>query len=138
MLELYSDSFLDIAVERDALILHANWKGYQSMNTGTRGCECILELMARHKAYRVLNDNTNVRGLWMEVAEWAAKDWFPRMKQAGMRQFAWIYSPTKFSQLSTDVALALIDTGAHGIAVFHDREQALAWLRAGQPAASAI
>ncbi|HJV85947.1 MAG TPA: hypothetical protein VJ698_10765 [Noviherbaspirillum sp.] len=134
MLELYSHSSIDIAVDRDTLILHVNWKGYQSMNTGTSGCERILELMTRHKAYKILNDNSNVRGLWMEVAEWAAKDWFPRMKRAGMQQFAWVYSPTKFSQLSTDVALALIDTSAHGIEVFSDTAQALAWLtRSGQP-----
>lgn len=129
MLELYSDTSIEISCDLQNLILHVDWKGYQSLNTGTQGCERILALMVRHNVHDILNDNTHARGLWMEPAQWAAKDWFPRMKQAGMKRFAWVYSPAKFSQLSTDAALALMDTTALGVEVFQDKDTALAWLR---------
>ncbi|OWW19692.1 STAS/SEC14 domain-containing protein [Noviherbaspirillum denitrificans] len=128
MLELYSDTSLDLFLDPDSRILHACWKGYQSMNTGTQGCAHIMDMMVAHGAYRILNDNTDVRGLWMGAAEWAAREWFPRLKEAGMERFAWIYSPAKFSQISADTAMVLLDPDELGVKVFHERETALAWL----------
>jgi len=128
MLALYSDPSIDILLDPETRILHANWKGYQSINTGTQGCLHLLEIMSAHKAFRILNDNTDVRGLWMGAAEWAAKEWFPRMKEAGMERFAWVYSPTKFSQISADTAIALMNPDAYGIQIFHGRKDALDWL----------
>jgi len=46
-----------------------------------------------------------------------------------MKRFAWVYSPAKFSQISADTAIALIDTEDFGVRVYHDRAEALAWLR---------
>jgi len=129
MLELYSDTSVDISYDPQTLLLHVDWKGYQSLHTGTQGCERILELMVRHNAFDILNDNTHARGLWMEPAQWAAKEWFPRMKQSGMKRFAWVYSTAKFSQISADAALVLMDAKALGVEVFQDKNAALAWLR---------
>ncbi|HZW23565.1 hypothetical protein [Noviherbaspirillum sp.] len=128
MLELYSDSSIDLLLDPDTRILHANWKGYQSMNTGVQGCAHLHEQMVRHQVFYILNDNTETRGLWMGAAEWAAREWFPQMKASGMKRFAWVYSPAKFSQISADTAIALIDTEDFGVRVFHDRPAALAWL----------
>lgn len=132
MQELYNAPFLDIFYDPDSQILYADWKGYQSFDTGTAGCERILEYVEKYRITKVLNDNSNVRGLWMGAAEWAARIWFPRMKQAGMQHFAWVYSPAKFSQISTDTALASMDPDAFGVEVFYNKDDALAWLR-GEP-----
>lgn len=129
MRSLHSDPSIDILIDESARILHVNWKGYHSLHSATRGCQHILELTSRHGTRRILNDNSEVRGLWMEAAEWAAKDWFPQLREAGMERFAWVYSPAKFSQISADTALALIDTEALGIKVFHDRASAIDWLQ---------
>ncbi|RZI40529.1 hypothetical protein EGT07_23105 [Herbaspirillum sp. HC18] len=125
---LYSDPCLDIHLDPDNRILQVNWKGYLSLNSGIEGCRHIMELMEEHQAYCILNDNTEARGLWMEAAEWAARVWFPRMRQAGMQHFAWVYSPAKFSQISADTALASMDAGAFGVKMFHDKSEALGWL----------
>ncbi len=129
MLELYSDSSIDISLDSGTCILHVNWKGYQSLNTCTRGCARVLDLMVRHKSWLILNDNTDVRGLWMVAAEWAAREWFPDMKRSGMQRFAWVYSPAKFSQISADSAMALLDPVESGVRVFHEKSAALAWLQ---------
>lgn len=128
MLELYSDTSIDLLLDPDTRILYAHWKGYQSLNTGTQGCVHLLEMMVEHKAYRILNDNTQVRGLWMGAAEWAAREWFPRMRDSGMQRFAWVYSPAKFSQISADTALALLDPDEFAVKVFHEKDEALVWL----------
>lgn len=125
---LYSDPSIEISLDSNSNILHVSWRGYQSLNTATQGCARILEMMTRHKAFRVFNDNSEARGLWMGAAEWAAREWFPMMKEAGMERFAWVYSPTKFSQISADTAVAMMDAELHGVRLFHDRSEALAWL----------
>lgn len=89
----------------------------------------MLHFMRSYAAYDILNDNTNVVGIWINVAEWMARNWFPRMKTAGMKRFAWVYSPYRFSQVSTDGTLALLDPVALGIKVFSDKSEALGWLK---------
>jgi hypothetical protein len=129
MQDLDTAPFLDIFYDPDDQILYADWKGYQSFDTGTAGCGRILECVAKYQVSKILNDNTYVRGLWMDAAELAARIWFPRLKQAGMRRFAWVYSPAKFSRISTDAALAAMDPEAFGVEVFFTREDTVAWLR---------
>jgi CheY-like chemotaxis protein len=126
--ELYRESFIVISLDKEAATLHAHWKGYQSVDSVKQGCEAILDVMARHGAWKILNDNTQMLGIWRVAAEWVASDWFPRMKSAGLRAFAWVYSPAKLSQVSTDTTLSLMDAQAFNVRVFHAREQALAWL----------
>jgi PAS domain S-box-containing protein len=128
--ELHRESFIAISLDASASVLHTDWKGYQSVESIKQGCEIILELMVRHDAYRILNDNTHIFGIWWFAAEWGAADWFPRMKDAGLRAFAWVYSPTKLSQVSTDDTLSLMDPDAFNVKAFYDKEEAAAWLSA--------
>lgn len=129
MLELCKEPFLDLCYDPDERILFASWKGYPSFDTCTAGAGRLLEAIERCRAEKVLNDNTHVRGLWMDAAEWGARIWFPRARQLGLKHFAWVYSPTKFSQISTDTALASMDPDAYGVEVFFSRDEALEWLR---------
>lgn len=127
--ELFSEEFITISHDAAEGWLHVDWKGYQTVGTVQRGCERILELMVEHGVGRVLNDNTRVVGIWSGAAGWLAADWFPRMNAAGLRCFAWVYSPSRFSQVSTDATLAQMDPGAAGVAVFQDVDAAREWLR---------
>jgi hypothetical protein len=99
---LFKASNVEIHYNQEEKFLHANWKGFQSVDLIKNGCEKLLELMKAKKCYSILNDNTLVSGTWHGAAEWGALDWFPRMNQAGLKHFAWVYSPSVFSQLSTD------------------------------------
>lgn len=136
--ELYRENFVVVSLDREASMLYADWLGYQSVDSIRQGCEKILDLMVRHRAFEVLNDNTHVLGIWRFAAEWLADDWFPRMKQAGLRAFAWVYSPAKLSQVSTDTTLSLMEPEAFNIKVFHTQEEASAWLKScGSQGASA-
>lgn len=125
---LFSESFIEISFDPKAEILHANWKGYQSVASVRSGCETILKFLTEKKLSKVLNDNTNVLGIWRSAAEWVALEWLPRMKQAGLKGFAWVYSSSRLSQISTDETLSLIDSEHYGIAIFHNKAQAANWL----------
>jgi CheY-like chemotaxis protein len=126
--ELFRETFIDISHDTDASLLHVNWNGYQSVDSIRQGSEKVLELMQKHNTYIVLNDNTHVLGIWRDAAEWLARDWFPRMKQAGLKRFAWVYSPSRFSQVSTDATLSLMNGEAFGVKTFYEKAEAVAWL----------
>lgn len=131
-IELYRENFIVVSLDEEASMLYADWLGYQSVDSVQKGCEQILSLMVKHRIYDVLNDNSRVLGIWRFAAEWVAHDWFPRMKQAGMRAFAWVYSPAKLSQVSTDTTLELMDPQAYNVKVFHHKEEAAKWLQTGR------
>src|SRR3569832_1279342 len=122
--ELYRESFIVVSLDRDGSMLYADWLGYQSVDSIRQGCEKILELMLKHRAYEVLNDNSRVLGIWRFAAEWMASDWFPRMNQAGLHAFAWVYSQTKLSQVSPDTTLSLMEPDAFNNKNKQDKEKA--------------
>ncbi|MBA9078826.1 MULTISPECIES: STAS/SEC14 domain-containing protein [Rufibacter] len=125
---LFQDPTITISFDDSSQCVYADWTGFQTLRSVQEGCERILEAMVQHGSHKVLNDNTNVEGIWSSAAEWVGSDWFPRMKQAGMTAFAWVYSPSMFSRLSTDKSLRFTyDT--RGIEVFDDIDAATKWLR---------
>jgi CheY-like chemotaxis protein len=125
---LFSENYLEIFYDRQISSIHAIWKGYQSVESIQEGCERILDLMVVYDTYRVLYDHTHMVGIWRFAAMWLAAEWFPRMKQAGLTHFAWVYSSAKLSQLSTDMTLSLMEPEPLGVKVFHDIDAAKTWL----------
>ena len=118
-----------IAISYDHLNgwLYADWQGDQSMLSVQQGGHDILRLLTQQRCQKVLNDNRHVTSMWSEAAEWAGKDWFPSITEAGLRHFAWVYSPNIYSRLSTDLTLQFTQGNAV-IATFDDIDTARAWL----------
>jgi hypothetical protein len=124
---LYSSDNLDLYLHETGGWLYADWKGYQSVDMVKAGCEEMLRQLGTRKLNRVLNDNTHVSGIWVGAASWVATDWFPRMREAGLRHFAWVRSPSRLSYISARTALeqAPSDTAE----MFDDLGSAEDWLR---------
>ncbi len=124
---LHTSEHIDLFLEVEERWLYVDWKGYQSVDMVKAGCEQMLRLLAEHRLSKVLNDNTHVTGIWVGAAAWVASNWFPRMRQAGLRHFAWVLSPAQLSRISTDTTL---QQAAPGTAVTFDNIlAAAAWLR---------
>jgi hypothetical protein len=104
-----------------------DWKGYQTEGSVMTGCEKILEACKFFSCYKVLNDNTNIVGIWTPAAAWVGNNWFPRMKEAGVKSFAWVYSPSNMSRVSTDEAIKYTNA-AEFIQTFENIEAAKRWL----------
>ena len=124
---LYQDEHIRISVDKDNGILDVDWIGYQSLQSVQNGGMVMLKMLEDNHCNKVLNDNTNVLGSWSEAADWAGNEWFPMMEKAGLKYFAWIYSPSMFSRLaaekSADIAVGNITTQ-----FFTDPGVARAWL----------
>ena len=107
--------------------LYADWIGYQSEKTIMEGFEKILEALTHYKVTKVLNDNTRVVGIWTPAAEWVGANWMPRMEAAGLEKLAWVYSPSRLSQVSTDEVIKHTPR-PDLIKTFYDINEAWKWL----------
>ena len=96
----YYDEFITIELDAANNWLYVNWIGYQTEASVKHGCEKMLLALTQYNSTKVLNDNTHVVGIWTPASEWVGADWLPRMKAAGLRHFAWVYSPSRLSQVS--------------------------------------
>lgn len=124
---LFEDSSIVIAYDHLNEWLYADWRGDHNLATVQQGCGEILRLLAQQRCSKVLNDNTRVTSMWSEAAEWSGKEWFPAMTAAGLRYFAWVYSPNIYSRLSTDLTLQFT-SGNVIISTFDEIATANAWL----------
>lgn len=123
---LFSAKNLEISYHPEGAYLYANWKGIQTIDAVKAGCEKLLEILKAKRCKCVLNDNTLVSGTFHGAAEWAAEDWFPRMNKAGLKYFAWVYSPSVFSQLSMDKTISSAKNET--IKTFGNPQDAQKWL----------
>jgi hypothetical protein len=123
---LFKASNIEIHYSQEGKYVYANWKGFQNVDLIKNGCEKLLELMKDKKCYNILNDNTLVTGTWHGASEWGATDWFPRMNKAGLQHFAWVYSPSAFSQISTDKTISSAKNDK--IKTFGNPQDAQKWL----------
>ncbi len=123
----YRSSFITIEYNKDRHWLEVDWLGFQNFESVQKGGFLMLEYLQKNQCDRVLNDNTHVKGNWSEASDWAGKVWFPMMQRAGLKFFAWIYSPSTFSALaakkSVDVMIGDVQTQ-----FFYDRDEAVEWL----------
>ncbi|MFD2516062.1 hypothetical protein ACFSRY_19470 [Pontibacter locisalis] len=125
---LYRNQHLAISYNTVEDWLYVNWRGYQNYESVVSGCEKMLELMKERACFRILNNNTHVEGQWSTAAKWGAEVWFPAMRDAGLEWFAWVYSPSAFSRLSTDKMISLTENPDF-VQVFDDMDLAKDWLR---------
>lgn len=126
--EIYQRDFVEISFDSLNRWIYADWKGYQSDASVKEGCELILEALTHFNASSIFNDNRQVVGIWTGVADWIARDWFPRMRAAGMRKFALVYSPSRLSQISADAAMLRFDPQGRIVAGFFAEAEAFSWL----------
>jgi PAS domain S-box-containing protein len=123
----YQNEHIRISFNSENKRLDVDWIGYQNLDTVQNGGMIMLEMLRINHCSKVLNDNTNVLGSWSEAADWAGTIWFPLMEKAGLKDFAWVYSPSMFSRLaaekSVDIAIGNVTTQ-----FFTDLQAAEEWL----------
>jgi PAS domain S-box-containing protein len=123
----YEGTFIKMCYEPQGKYLNVDWLGYQNYDSVVKGCEIMLDVMAKNECHLVLNDNTHVKGNWSEASDWGAEVWFPVMAGAGLKKFAWIYSPSTFSRIAAGKSLPS-DYDEVQVAFFYEKSTALNWL----------
>ncbi len=125
---LYGEDFLDIVYDEENAWLYANWKGYQTDSSVKEGVNRMIHMLDEHRAAKILNDNSNTLGIWMGVATWLIFDALPRARKAGLKSFAHVYGPSRFSRVSAEGALLLLSPSQVDIKAFEDIASARSWL----------
>lgn len=126
--QFYKDSHITIIRKNNTDWLEADWQGFQTIEAVKSGGMHLLAMLKANGLHKIMNDNTNVMGSWSEASDWAGQEWFPLMYQAGLRYFAWVYSPSAFSRLSAQKAVD-VKVGNTIVQFFTDVESARAWLQ---------
>jgi hypothetical protein len=106
---LHQSKNLEIKFDPSDKVLVCNWIGFQNKDMIMKSGAVILDLLKKHDVAKVINDNTHVTGTWQDASEWTAKEWFPAMVKAGLKHFAWIFSPNIFAELSAKKAMPSSD-----------------------------
>ncbi|MBS7565025.1 hypothetical protein KHS38_11475 [Mucilaginibacter sp. Bleaf8] len=123
----YIGNFITIRYNAEKHWMEADWQGYQNLESVQKGCMILLDLMKKNNCSKVLNDNSYVKGNWSEASDWGSEFWFPAMQDSGLKEFAWIYSPSTFSRLaahkSVDIFFDRIKTQ-----FFTSKDEAIEWL----------
>ena len=125
--KLYQDNSITIVYQETEQRLDVDWTGFQDLESVKHGCLLMLDMLKNNKISKVINDNTHVLGTWSDAADWAGKDWFPMMEKAGLKYFAWIYSPSAFSKLSAQKSVD-VAVGNVIIQFFTDITSAETWI----------
>jgi len=124
---VYQNGYVEIINHPEHAYAELNWKGFHNLNTVKDSGQKILDFMKDTGCNAILNNNLEVLGSWEDAMDWVAKEWFPMMHAAGLQYFAWIYSPSTFSKLSTSYTIALMEMNIC-LKEFDDKEEALVWL----------
>lgn len=114
----------------DGELLYVEWiwsyiDGYDIIYDGAKD---ILAQVEKHNILYILNDNTDVEGVWDKANDWIAKNFTPVLKTSSAVKYAHILSSDFFAELSAEL---LVEVGIeHGIAMktFGDRVAGLKWL----------
>lgn len=129
---LYTAANISVSYDHESLILFCDWRGPQTNELIVHSGSTILSLFKEKNdqgCVKVLNDNTLKVGPWVDSIHYATQTWFPKMIEAGLQQFAWVFSEDFFTELTAKEIISQIRT--IGIArPFTDRHQAYNWLLA--------
>ena len=124
MESVYKAKNLEISYDQDKKFLYCNWIGFQNKESIMKSGAVILDMVKQKRVSKVLNDNARVTGPWQEAAEWTSTVWFPEMMKAGLKYFAWIFSPNIFAELSAKKAMPSSDV----VKAFNDYKAAHNWI----------
>ncbi|QCK16343.1 hypothetical protein [Mangrovivirga cuniculi] len=105
--------------------VYLRWVGYQKEADIKESGEEILKIFKTMDCKDILNDNREVKGPWNTAADWTVNDWFPRMIDAGMQKFAWVFPDNIFAELSATKAMPDNEL----VKKFNSYNEAEAWLQ---------
>ncbi|WP_439696375.1 PAS domain-containing protein [Mucilaginibacter sp. AW1-7] len=123
----YQDDTIIIKYNPKHNRLDVDWIGFQNLESVQHGCFKMQNMLIKNNVGKVLNSNIHVLGNWSEASDWGNTEWFPDMEKAGLRYFAWVHSPSVFSQLSARKSIYALK-GKLVIEFFTDVKSAEEWI----------
>jgi hypothetical protein len=128
MEKLFGNKFIEIWYDQENHWIYSKWQDYQTMESIQSGGAALVQHLKGKACSKILNDNILVKGTWTFAADWTTNVWFPQIVQAGLKQFAWVYSPDIFSRFSSEKAIK--NNPGQIVRYFHSLEDGKEWLHA--------
>lgn len=123
----FYEDFLTIEYSDQSNWIYSDWRGHQTERSVKEGCEKLYDALIAFHCSKILNDNTNVAGIWMPAFAWVGGIWLPRVKDAGLKYFAWVYSHSAISRVLADESIRSTDV-PDIVQTFESIESARKWL----------
>lgn len=126
--DLENNPICSVAFDASVPCIAVQWRGYATSAQMRFVLENIICLLDRHKAHRVLGDDTLLPLVHSADQQWIINDWYPRAIAAGWRVSANKVPQNYFGQLTTNSVQAEVP-GVVVIRAFEELEEAKGWLR---------
>jgi len=110
-ISLYKTDFLKIEYNLVDEIVIATWSGPLSGGEIINGYENVSFFIKKNFCHKLLDDHSDVQGIWADLSDWVAFDWHPRVVDLGLQYHACVYSRSVFSRLSTDLTIKMMKEG---------------------------
>ncbi|QMU26746.1 hypothetical protein [Adhaeribacter radiodurans] len=127
---LYSSDSIKIWYEPDEQWLYTEWTGSLNLHTVQQNGQKVLQFLKEKQCTKILNNNQQVQGPWLDACSYAAEESLPQLIEAGLQYLAWVQSPNPYSQYSMEQTLEATSLSIKNrINVFYSLPVAKEWLR---------
>ncbi len=126
--DLENNPICSVAFDASVPCITVQWRGYATSAQMRFVLENIICLLDRHKAHRILGDDTLLPLVHSADQQWIIDDWYPRAIAAGWRVSANKVPQNYFGQLTTNSVQAEVP-GVVVIRPFEELDEARRWLR---------
>jgi len=72
--------------------LYCKWKGERTAEKLIKGAEQLLECVKTTGCRKLINDSSELAQSVPDLVDWIAVNFAPRLQEAGIQYFAWIYN----------------------------------------------
>ncbi|GAA4017966.1 hypothetical protein GCM10022408_34560 [Hymenobacter fastidiosus] len=118
----------------DEQLLYVHWTGNLTGEEVIRVAKVAGAIQQALHCPLLLNDKTDATGDWSEALPWLEYEWLPLAIEAGLRAFAYVFSPDMRNQ-SISLEFAERVSQQMPIQLFYDVDTAWQWLRRQHAAA---
>jgi hypothetical protein len=106
--------------------LYLDWQGNVTLPVLQEACLALTDCFLHRPYPRVLNNNEQVTSVSWGIALWLVTDFLPHMTLAGVRQVAWVFSPSLQGRSMVQLVLSWLPGEA--LTAFDDLASAVEWL----------
>ena len=127
-IKLLTTAYLEIEYNMIDDFVVGNWTGPLAKEEIVDGYEHISSFLKKQFCHKLLDNHLGVQGMWVEQAEWMARNWHPRAEALGLQYHACVYPSEIYSRLSMDKAIRMVEKGI--VKGFDTVAAAEGWLKA--------
>lgn len=125
----YNQKYCKIHYISESNCVHLDWEGYTTSEQFRDACNASLELLIKHRADKMIADNTKAKIVKGEDQQWMNDEWFPKAFAAGFRTSAVVVSTDIFRDMAVKKIVNGLDKNQFTVQFFTSLEEAKIWIQ---------